>query len=306
MASYGMVRAVLELIRESCQASASADCTFEDQAQGLRVNFANGAVLVARPSPTFDSIKFIVTNFYAVERDQVADACAFVARANVALDLGHYAVELESHEIRYYYDLPISCITDVASARYVTSKTVHCVVASFDTLRRYLDMGLANAMAALIVADSLALVRVHDDGTFDEVVDVVVNGGFSNNVVVDVDRSRRRIQVKRGRTLTTNIGFDASAIVVVTSVGNEGPHTKPAHRRLLARLNARLRFGRIVKDRHRNRFVMLGKVHLGDATRRRRLTTLLHEHFTAAAELSGKAPPHPTSSILYVRAQSQH
>lgn len=253
------------------------DCDAEVQGNGFRLNFSDDLVVVARLNVSAPTIKFIATQFDAIPCHLVPEVCELIAMLNASLSVGYFALEVETREFRFYYDMPYEFGGDLRAA---VRSTLQSVVSNFRQIRPVAKMINDNALS---VEKALSMLQKPERDDADVALSEVcklIEGMTDERDVINVEKDRKQITITKHDDIgtpvrKTTIRVDAkSRTVYVVSV-------VPASGSDVARLvrETKLKFGSAKVDECRRELIVSGAVRFGRRVRQQPFSDLLKEHF---------------------------
>jgi len=266
----------LDLICDAA-ATMSFGCEAEVQGNGVRLNFSDDLVVVARINLTSPTIKFIATQFDSIPRHLVSEVCELIAMLNVSISIGYFALEIETREFRFYYDMPLEFGGDLRSAVRATLSTV---VSNFRQIRPVAKMINDNVLS---VSKALTMLQKPERDDADVAlaeVCKIIEEMTDERDVIKVEKDRKQITITNHddigvamRKTTIRVDPQSRTIFVLSVV--------PASGSEVARLvrETKLKFGSAKVDEYRRELIVSGAVKFGRHVRQQPFCDLLKEHF---------------------------
>jgi len=252
-------------------------CEAEIQGNGVRLNFSDDLVVVARLNLTSPTIKFIATQFDAIPHHLVPEVCELIAMLNVSISIGYFALEIETREFRFYYDMPFQFGGDLRSAVRATLSTV---VSNFRQIRPVAKMINDNVLS---VNKALSLLQKPERDDADvalEKVYKIIEEMIDERDVINVEKDRKQITITKHddsgvaiRRTTIRVDPQSRTLFVLSVI--------PASGSEVARLvrETKLKFGSAKVDECRRELIVSGAVKFGRHVRQQPFCDLLKEHF---------------------------
>jgi len=262
-----------------CDAAATMDfgCAAEVQGNGVRFNFGDDLVVVARLNLTSPTIKFIATQFDSIPRHLVPEVCEFIAMLNVSISVGYFALEIETREFRFYYDMPFEFGGDLRSA---VRATLNTVVSNFRQIRPVAKMINDNVLSVKKALDMLQNLERDDADVALAEVCKIIEEMTDERDVINVEKDRKQITITKHdeigvaiRRTTIRVDPQSRMLFVLSVVPGSGSE--------MARLvrETKLKFGTAKVDECRRELIVSGAVKFGRHVRQQSFCDLLKEHF---------------------------